>query len=193
MRCERLLVEDPLLGLAEQVRSVAACDAQMVAGEVKSVTGEQLLRPHVVERGPFEFEKHQQRPEFRGPFLHSLEQRAALGVRGVGREAKAGVGAGASHQIVDHGELLHGIPEARCIDFRQSAAVALSKALAPRDRVVQQHFDLLRPAAVEEITQIPMNLLERDGRPHRSAEHRAGARARPGQLDARLFRPAALV
>ena len=56
---ERLLGEDPLLRLGEQVRPVAARGAQVVAAEVEAVVREQLLGALVVERGPLELEEQQ--------------------------------------------------------------------------------------------------------------------------------------
>ena len=79
---DRLLVEDPLLRLGQQVRAVAARGAQVVAAEVEAVVREQLVDALVGERGPLELEEEQRRAERGRALLDAREQRAA---RGIGR------------------------------------------------------------------------------------------------------------
>ena len=98
-RGQRLLGEDLLLGLGEQVRAVAARRAQVVAAEVQALGGEQLVGARVVERGPLELEEQELRLDRRRLLLDPLVERAAGGVGGVGREVQAGEGAGAASTI----------------------------------------------------------------------------------------------
>src|SRR5262249_1065148 len=56
---DRLLCEDLLLGLREQVRAVATSAAQVGAAELEPVRAQQLLRAAVVERRPLELEEQQ--------------------------------------------------------------------------------------------------------------------------------------
>ena len=93
VRGDRLLGEDPLLGLAEQVGAVAARGAQVVAAEVEPVGGQQRVGAGVVERCPLELEEQQQRVELRAAFLHRLQQRAAFGVAVSVEKPQARVGA----------------------------------------------------------------------------------------------------
>ena len=102
---QRLLGEDPLLGLGEQVRAVAPRGAQVVAAEVQPVGGEQRLGALVVERRPLELEEDQRGLDLRAALLHALQQRAALGVGGGRREVQHRVGAGAADQLLQRREL----------------------------------------------------------------------------------------
>ena len=102
---QRLLGEDALLGLGEQVRAVAPRGAQVVAAEVEPVVGEQRLGALVVERRPLELEEDQRGLDLRAALLHELQQRAALRVGGGRREVQHRVGAGATDQLLQRREL----------------------------------------------------------------------------------------
>ena len=132
---ERLLGEDLLLGLAEQVLAVAAHVAQVVAAEVQPLAREQLLGALVCERGPLQLEE-QQRGLDRGLLLlHALQQRPVGRVGGVGGEAQRGVVAGAARQLLDPGELAPSPPAGpRCRARRarpRSARRRPARARAP--------------------------------------------------------------
>ncbi len=120
---ERLLGEDPLLGLGEQVRPVAARGAQVVPAEVEPVLREQLLGAVVLERRPLELEEQQGRLDLRPALLHELQQRAALGVGGRRREVEHREGARAADQLADRGELPHRVREPGPVERRDPAGV----------------------------------------------------------------------
>ena len=84
-RGQRLLGEDLLLGLGEQVRAVAARRAQVVAAEVEALGGEQLVGALVVERGPLELEEQELRLDRRRVLL----DRAGRARRGPGRRCRS--------------------------------------------------------------------------------------------------------
>ena len=69
---DRLLGEDLLLGLGEEVRAIAPDALEVMAAEVELLGGEQLLDPGVVQRGPFELEEQEQRLDLGGAFLYEL-------------------------------------------------------------------------------------------------------------------------
>src|SRR5947209_18094773 len=102
----RLLGQDLLLGLGEEMRPVAPRAAQMVAAEVKSPDTEDLLRLRVIHCRPLALEEQEPGLDLGSPLLHHLKQRAALGIGGVGREAKGCEGAGAADELLDRLELV---------------------------------------------------------------------------------------
>ena len=110
VRGDRLLGEDQLLGLAQQMRAIAAQVAQVMAAEVEAVGGQQLLGAGVVERGPLQLEEQQHRLNLSLLLLNALQQGAALRIGRVGRKSQASIGARATDQVVDRSELLHGFP-----------------------------------------------------------------------------------
>ena len=66
---DRLLGEDDLLGLGQQVRPVAPRRAQVMPGEREPLVGEQRLDPLVGELGPLELEEQQLGADRGGAFL----------------------------------------------------------------------------------------------------------------------------
>ena len=126
----RLLGEHLLLGLGEQVRAVAARGAQVVAGEVEPVGGEQLLGALVVERRPLELEEQQRASRSPSPRSCTLlQQRAARRVGRVGGEAQRRV-------VARRGRRAPGSPRARCIAATRPgpSSSATLPACAPRTR-----------------------------------------------------------
>src|SRR5947209_9163628 len=101
MRRNRLLGKDLLLRLGKQMRAVSARAAQMVAAEVETRSSQQLVRPRVVQRRPLELEEQQLCLELGPRLLDALQQRSALGIRRVCREAKRGIGAGPANEVLD--------------------------------------------------------------------------------------------
>ena len=114
---DRLLGQDLLLGLGEQVGAVAAGAAQVVAAELEPRRVEQLLGLLVVERGPLELEEQELGLDLGGALLDALQQRAPLGIGGVGGEAQRGVRAGTADQVVDLRQLVHRLGQAAGIEL----------------------------------------------------------------------------
>ena len=86
---QRLVGEDPLLGLAEQVRPVAAGRLEVVAAERERVVGEQRVGPVVGQRRPLELDEEQLVGDRGRALLGAGHQRADRGVGGVDREPQA--------------------------------------------------------------------------------------------------------
>ena len=133
-------------GLGQQVRPVAARRAQVVAAEVEPVGGEQLLGALVVERGPLELEEQQRGLDLRAALLHALEQRAALGVGGGGREVQHRVGAGAADELLQRGELAHRRGEAGAVELGDLAGVGGGERVGAALRLVEQRSTPAAPS-----------------------------------------------
>ena len=119
----RLLRQDPLLGLGEEVRPVAAGRREVVRAEREPLVGEQLVGPVVGDGGPLELEEEDAGVDRGRALLDPLEQRAVLGVGGVDREAEARVGARPAQELADTTELLH--------DRDETLGVELTDLVAP--------------------------------------------------------------
>ena len=160
---ERLLGEDLLLRLGEQVRPVAAGGAQVVAGEVEPVGGQQLLGALVVEGRPLELEEQQRGLDPGRALLQLLEQRAAHGIGGVEREAQHRVGAGAAEQVLDRLELVHGGHEPGTVDLGDLAGVGGGERVGALLRLGHHPGDrrvgVVRPS-VEQRLEVPGDGLE---------------------------------
>ena len=75
----RLLRQDHLLGLGEEVRAIAALGPQVVPGECEAVVGEQGLDLLVGQVGPLEVEEEELRVDRGRALLDPLHPRAAAG------------------------------------------------------------------------------------------------------------------
>ena len=104
---DRGLGEDPLLGLGQLVRAVAALHPQVVATEGELVGGQQLLGLLVGDLVPLELEEQERRLDRRRALADLLHQRADLGRERVDRERERRVGAGAPGEFGDRLELAH--------------------------------------------------------------------------------------
>jgi hypothetical protein len=157
---QRLLGEDLLLGLGEQVGAVAPGRAQVVAREVEPLGRQQLLRAGVVECRPLELEEQELGLELGGPLLHLLQERSAGGVGGVGGELQGGVGAGASELVLDRGELLHGADQARPVELGDLAGMGAREGVRAAGGLVEQPVDPGGPVTVDQLGEVPADALE---------------------------------
>jgi hypothetical protein len=126
---DRLLGEDLLLGLGEQVRAVAARGAQEVARGVQAVGGEQLVRAIVLERRPLELEEDELRLDLRALLLDALQERAERRVGGVDAEAQHRVVAGPRRELGDLLQLGDGGGEGGGLEVAEAAGVAVGEGL----------------------------------------------------------------
>ena len=144
------------------MRPVAARGAQVVAAEVELGRGEQLLGAVVVEGGPLELEEQELRLDLRRALLHELQQGAALGVGGRGREVEHRVGARAADELVERGELAHRGGEPGAVERGDLAGVLLGEGVGAALRVGEQclHPRGAVAGAVEQRIQIPGDPVE---------------------------------
>ena len=160
---ERLLGEDLLLGLGEQVRAVAAGRAQVMAREVEPFGGDQLLGPLVLEPGPLELEEQQAGLDAGRALLELLEQGAARRVGGVAGEVQDRVGAGAAEQLLDRLQLVHGGDHPGPVELGDLARVGLGEGVgAPLDLgedLADGGVGVVGPA-VEQRVEVPGDRLE---------------------------------
>ena len=138
---DRLLREDLLLGLSQQVGAVTAGSAQVVAAEVEAVGGEQGVGALVVERRPLELEEQKLGFDLGRPLLHRLEQRTPLGIRGVGGEPERGVGGGTPDELVDRLELAHRGLELRRVELGNLAGIAFRGRVRALAGLFEQPLD----------------------------------------------------
>ncbi len=134
----------------------------MVTGEVEVLVGEELVGARVVERGPLELEEQQLGLDLRRALLHQLQQGAALGVGGRGREVEHRVGARAADQLVERGELAHRGGEARPVERGDLAGVLRGEGVGAALGVGEQrlHAGRALPCAVEQWIQVPGDPVE---------------------------------
>jgi hypothetical protein len=155
-----LLGQHLLLGLAQQVLAVAAHVMQMVAREIQSLALHQLLRALLGQRGPLQIKKKELRLDRRSLLLHALQQRTAGWIGRVGGEAQCGIRARAAHQVVDRGQLVHRLRQARPLELRHLARVALGEGLRARQRVLELAPHARLALAVHQRPQVPGGLLQ---------------------------------
>ena len=136
-----LLGEQLLLGLGQHVVAVAVHGAQVVRAEVEHRVLEQQPDMCLVDRGPLEFEEDQLGGQRGGALLDPHHQRAALGVRGVLREAQHGVVARTALCVLELCHGVHGRSHLRCVELGDAAPV-LGELLGERVGPVQQCVDV---------------------------------------------------
>jgi hypothetical protein len=122
---DRLLGDDLLLRLREQVRPVAADVAQVVAASLEAIRGEQLLGSLVVERGPLELEEQELGLDRRRLLVDARDERPVRRVVRVDREAQVCVVGRSADQIADDIELVHRVRELGAFEVLDAAGVAL--------------------------------------------------------------------
>src|SRR3954469_3649492 len=121
---------------------------------LEAVARGQLLRALFLERGPLEVEEQQRRLDRRTALLRELQQRAGGRLGRVRGEAQRGVAPGASDELVDRGELLHRLAQARRFELAELARVALGEGLAALQRLAQALLDAGGALAVDERLEI---------------------------------------
>ena len=184
---ERLLGEDLLLGLCQQVVAVAANVAQMVAAELQAVACEQLLHARIVQRGPLQVEEQQRRLDRRAALLGRLQECSVGRVGGVGGETQRSVGSGATDQVVDLRELPHRLAQPVAVELAELAGVALGELLRACQRLGEAALDAVRAVAVDERFEIPGGRLQlgigrlRGARSHRPPAYPCAAPRRAGR------------
>ena len=145
------------------MRPVAARGAQVVAAEAEAVVREQHLGDVVVERGRIPRLKNSSVVSIWGrALLHQLEQRAARGVGGGGREPEHREGAGAADQLLQAGELAHGVGEPGAVEFGDLAGVLGGERVGAALGVVEQrlHARGALAGAVQQRFKIPGDPLD---------------------------------
>ena len=147
---DRLLVEDLLLGLGEQVRAVAPGGAQEVPGGVEAVGAHELLGLGVVEGCPLELEEQQLGLDRRALLLHALHERADRGIGGVDAEAQHRVVAGAAGELGELLQLADGGGERGRVEVGDAAGVGLGERLRARRGLVEQPVGARVVLAVDE-------------------------------------------
>ncbi|SNQ51160.1 hypothetical protein FRACA_620009 [Frankia canadensis] len=158
---DRLLGEQLLLRLAEQVLPVAALHPQVVPGLVETVGGEQSLGRLVVQRGPFEAEEQQRGVDRGGALADLLQHRAARRFGRVGGEAQRRVPAGLADQLVDRRQFTDGVHQPRPVQLGDLPGIPRGERLGPRPCVRELYVDLLLAAPVEQRPKIPGDIVQR--------------------------------
>ena len=159
---QALFGHQPLFGLGEQVRAIAAHRAQVVARRVQAVGGQQLVGALVVEGCPFELEEQELGLDGGPALLHAREQRAVGGVGGVDGEAQHRVRAGPAEQVDDRLELAHGGGEAGPVELADTSSMRFGEACGARVSVVEQTIGTVGPVAVDERIEVPRDVLNID-------------------------------
>ena len=130
----------------------------MVAAELQTAGGQQLLGVGIFERSPLELEEQKHRLDCRGALLNPLQQRPAGGIGGVCRELQRRIGSGASDQLVDPLELVHRRLERGRVQLGDLAGVRRSERLGQRGRLVEQAVDAALGASIEQRRKVPFGL-----------------------------------
>ncbi len=120
---DRLLGQDLLLGLGQQVRAVAAGAAQVVGAELSESSASSSSARSSGSAAHSSSKNSSLVSISVARSWTQLQQRAALGVGGVGREPQRRVRAGAADQLVDRGELVHRLGELGAIELGDLAGV----------------------------------------------------------------------
>ena len=142
---ERLLGEDLLLGLGQQVLAVAA--RRCAGGGGRSRAPRPRAAPRRARRAapPTPARRTAASSRSPSPAPATFCSSAPLArVGGVGREAQRRVVAGAADQLVDRGELPHRLREAGAVELAELARVALGERLRALERLVQPALDAVR-------------------------------------------------
>ena len=137
------------------MRAVTADRKQVVAAEVELVGREQLVRPLVGDLVPLELEEHERRLDRSAQLVGALHQSSALRVGGVEREPQNGIGAGAADEVLDRGELVHGVGETDGTQLGHSVAVPLRERLGAVARLGQHLHDPIGATPAHERLEIP--------------------------------------
>ena len=155
---DRLLGEDLLLALREQVRAVAPRAVQVVVVAIERRGREQLVGAGVVDGRPLEVEEQEQRLDLGGALLDELEQRAALGVGRVGREPQARVRARAPDQLVDLLELAHRRADPVGVQVRDLAGVVGGERRRAVPALLEHPLGAGAVLAVDQRGEVPLGL-----------------------------------
>ena len=189
---DRELGRDRLLGLAEQVRPVAALHAQVVAAEVEALGGEQLLGAVVGDLDPLELEEEELRLDRRAALADHLHQGAVGRILGVGREAQVREVGGAPGQLGDLGEPLHRRAQALGRRARRPCPRARRRTPPPAPRPRSSSASTVASSASaasasspsQQVGEVPGDVLERGGFAVTEAILRTGCAAGPRRCSA---------
>ena len=155
---ERLVGEDDLLRLAEQVRAVAAGGLQVVAAERELLVGEERRGAVVVDRGPFELDEDELVVDRGGLLLGARDERA------VGRDPAVSTAnrrpayeSARPDEIADRGELAHQLGEPGGVELADAAAV-LRQLTRLGVGLVEERVDARFRLAVDERLDVPRDV-----------------------------------
>ena len=135
--------------------AVAANGPQVMAAEVEPVRGQDLVGPPLVDQIPLELEEQQLGLDRRALLLGALHECSALGVPGVEREVEHGVGARSAHEVVDRGQLAHGVGHPLGAQLGHLATVLGGEGLGPLVGLSEQVVDALGAVAAHERLKVP--------------------------------------
>jgi len=172
----RLVGDDPLLRLAQQVGPVATERPQVMATEVEPRVVEQRLDVVVVELGPLEVEEEQLVGDRGGALLGARQQGTPRRVLRVGRELEPRVRTRLADELGDRGELLHQRHEIRGVEVADPAPIR-PDLVGDGLRFVEQRVDALVAAPVHEGLDVPRDV---GGRPVGLGELGGCAHGEPG-------------
>ncbi len=174
----RLLGEQLLLGLGEQVRAVAADRAQVVAATSEAVGLPGARRRRRRRAPPTRARRRGASSRPRWPAPARAPERAVGGVGGVDREAQVRVGPGAPDQVADRLQLGHRLGEARAVELGHTTRVALREARGAFVGLGEQAVGAVGPVAVNQRLEVPGDVVQVGGggghRPHDTTRHREG-------------------
>ena len=154
---DALLGVDPLLGLGEHVRAVAALGAQDVRVVRERRVGEQLLGAVVVDRDPLELEEQELGLDRRRLLARALRERAARLVGRVRGVAELGVRLGARDAERMRSDLGGRLVQPGGVELAELAAVALAERLRGGERPVEVGGEPRVVGAEVEVVEIPLD------------------------------------
>ncbi len=160
---DRLLGEDALLGLGQQVRAVAPRGGQVVAAALQALGGQQLVGERVVQGRPLELEELQRRLDRGRLLLHALHERADRRVRRVDAELQRRVGVRQADELGDARQLVHRGDEARAVERGDPPDVGGREGLGPFGGLVEQAVDPGRALTAHERLEVPGDGLDGGG------------------------------
>ena len=150
----RLLGEDALLGLGQEVLAVAPERDEMMAAEREAGVGQQLLHPVLGQRRPLQVEEDQLGLHPGAALLHPLHERPGCGVGGVAREPQPGVGLGLAQHLAQISQGRHELGQAGGVEVADLAPVGRQLG-RPAVGLVQQPGDGRISPPVDQVPQVP--------------------------------------
>jgi hypothetical protein len=127
----------------------------VVCGELELGGREQLVHTVLGNEVPLELEEEQRGLDRRAELARLLHERAALGVRRVEREAQHRVRARAACQVVDRGQLVHGVGQAVRAQLGDAALVPLRERVRALAGLGQHLHDPLGTPSADERLEVP--------------------------------------
>jgi hypothetical protein len=169
------LLEQPLLGLRQQVRAIAPEASQEVCPPLEAGRVEQGRRVGIVDARPLEAEEQDLVLDLGGALLHALEQRAVARLAGVAGEEQPRIALGALHGLLHCLELGDRLGESAGVELRHPAAMPLGEGFRPREGKVEVALEIVDRRV--EVCEVPAHP---GGRAGVEALRRLGVRFRHG-------------